>query len=309
MKLFPSLRSRVLWFSEASYHQECLCALLHSSFPRPYCYKHSHSMLLKPPCFALEMVLAWWWAVPGFLQTWHLAFRLKSSSDQKTLFLIVWESFRCLLANSRSAVMCFHLANLPWWMQRWLFSWTGLLSPQSWSFVIVTIDFLVTCLTKAFLPLSLRVARSKKSLPGSKLLPFMEDGGLCAYWELPQICGLILSQRSKDNWTIKNYGFAQINSLILTSCEFICFVSKKWASLAHQLVLNSFYEVLHVPSEWIEMNTSILIAGANNGLIPYTQYRTRAWLVCPTTTRLAGLCTWIRKGEITADCNLQFTDI
>lgn len=156
-------------------------------------------MLLKPPCFTLGMVLAWWWAVPGFLQTWHLAFRLKSSSDQKTLFLIVWESFRCLLANSRSAVTCFHLANLPWWMQRWLFSWTGLLSPQSWSFVIVTIEFLVTCLTKAFLPLSLRVARSKKSLVGSKLLPFMNNGGLCAYWELPQICGLILSQRSKDN--------------------------------------------------------------------------------------------------------------
>jgi hypothetical protein len=48
--------------------------------------------------------------VPGFLQMWRLAFRPKSSilvsSDQRILFLMVWESFRCLLANSKRAVMC-----------------------------------------------------------------------------------------------------------------------------------------------------------------------------------------------------------
>ena len=60
--------------------------------------------------------------VPGFLQTWRLAFRPKSSilvsSDQRMLFLMVWESFRCLLANSKRAVTCillsgFRLATLP----------------------------------------------------------------------------------------------------------------------------------------------------------------------------------------------------
>jgi hypothetical protein len=52
-----------------------------------------------------------------------LAFRPKSSvsfsSDQRILFLMVWESFRCLLANTKRAVMClllrsgFRLATLP----------------------------------------------------------------------------------------------------------------------------------------------------------------------------------------------------
>ena len=40
-----------------------------------------------------------WWMVPGFLQTWHLAFRPKSSifdsSNQRILFLMVW-GLRCL---------------------------------------------------------------------------------------------------------------------------------------------------------------------------------------------------------------------
>ena len=59
--------------------------------------------MLPPPCFTVGMV-------PGFLQMWSLAFRPKSvmldSSDQRILFLMVWESFRCLLANSKRAVMC-----------------------------------------------------------------------------------------------------------------------------------------------------------------------------------------------------------
>ena len=55
--------------------------------------------MLPPPCFTVGML-------PGFLQMWRLAFRPKSSilvsSDQRILFLMVWDSFRCLLANSQA---------------------------------------------------------------------------------------------------------------------------------------------------------------------------------------------------------------
>jgi hypothetical protein len=47
--------------------------------------------------------------VPGFPQMWRLELKPKSSilasSDQIILFLMVWESLRCLLANSKWAVM------------------------------------------------------------------------------------------------------------------------------------------------------------------------------------------------------------
>ena len=55
---------------------------------------------------------------------------------------MIWESFRCLLANSRRAVMClllrsgFRLATLPYRpdggvLEKWLSFWKVLLSPQS----------------------------------------------------------------------------------------------------------------------------------------------------------------------------------
>ena len=94
--------------SGAGFHQGSLCTLLRTSFPRFWLVsqsllaeKHPHSMMLPPPCFTVGMAA-------GFLQTWCLAFRLNSyilvSSDQRILFLVVWESFRCLLANSKWAV-------------------------------------------------------------------------------------------------------------------------------------------------------------------------------------------------------------
>ena len=43
----------------------------------PATEKHPHSIMLPPPCFTVWMVLARWWAVPGFLQTWRLAFKAK----------------------------------------------------------------------------------------------------------------------------------------------------------------------------------------------------------------------------------------
>jgi hypothetical protein len=68
--------------------------------------------------------------VPGFHQTWRLAFRPKSSvlvsSDQRIFFLMLWESFRCFLANSKRAVKClmsgFCLVTLPQRPDEWLLS-------------------------------------------------------------------------------------------------------------------------------------------------------------------------------------------
>ena len=91
-------------------------------------------MLLPPPCFTVGMV-------SGFLQTWLLAFRLKSwlvSSDQIILFLMV---FRCLLANSSGLSCAFYWGVASVWplyhkgliggvLQRWLSFWKVLPSPQ-----------------------------------------------------------------------------------------------------------------------------------------------------------------------------------
>ena len=90
------------------------------------------------------------------------------SLDQRILFLMVWESFRCILANCRRAAMClllrsgFHLATLPYWPDCWiaaemvvLLEGSPLSTKERWSYDRVTIGFLVTSLTKALLPRSL----------------------------------------------------------------------------------------------------------------------------------------------------------
>ena len=118
--------------------------------------------MLPPPCFTVGMV-------PGFLQTWRLAFRPKSSilvsSNQRILFLMVWESFRCLLANSKLTVMClFYEEWLPSGhstIKAWsvedaekvvLLECSPISTEELWSSVRVTIGFLVNSLTKALLP-------------------------------------------------------------------------------------------------------------------------------------------------------------
>jgi hypothetical protein len=58
------------------------------------------------------------------------------------------------------------------------------------SSVRVTIGFLVTSLTKALLPRLLSVASSRKSVSGSKLLPFKNDGGHCVLVDL-QCCRMM----------------------------------------------------------------------------------------------------------------------
>lgn len=59
----------------SGYHQEWLCILIHSSFPRLVSQFLLHSVMQPPPCFTVAMVLARWWEVSGFPQTWHLASR------------------------------------------------------------------------------------------------------------------------------------------------------------------------------------------------------------------------------------------
>ena len=140
--------------------QGSLSTLLHSSFPQSWLVsqflplKHLHSMTLPPPCFTVGMVLARWWAVPGFLQTWHLAFEssILVSSDQGILFLLLWESFRCLLANKRAA-MCLYWGVASVWplykalIGGVLLKGSPIFTEELWSPVRVTIGFLVTSLT------------------------------------------------------------------------------------------------------------------------------------------------------------------
>ena len=104
--------------------------------------------MLPPPCFTVGMVLVWWWVVPGFLQTWRLTFRLKSSifvsSDQRIL------SFRCILANSRWAAICLLLRS-GFRLSGWTIGFLALL-PQSLSLegrpalgrVLVVPNFFIT---------------------------------------------------------------------------------------------------------------------------------------------------------------------
>ena len=105
VNLRPSLRSWVLWsrFSPriSLYNVPFIFPSILTSLTVPAAEKHPHSVMLPPPCFTVGMV-------PGSLHMWRLAFRPRSSilvsSDQGILFLMVWESFKCLLANSKLAV-------------------------------------------------------------------------------------------------------------------------------------------------------------------------------------------------------------
>ena len=95
----------------------------------------------------------------------------------------------CLLLRSG-----FRLATLPyrpdWWIAAEmvvLLEGSPLSTEERWSSDRVTIGFLVTSLTKALLPPIAqfrRPASSRKSPGGSELLPFTDDGGHCAHWDL-----------------------------------------------------------------------------------------------------------------------------
>ena len=80
-------------------------------FPGPFHWKTPTSMMLPPPCFTIGVVLGRWWAVPAYSR--HLELRpngsILVSSDERILFLTLWESFRRFFANSQQAFMCLSL--------------------------------------------------------------------------------------------------------------------------------------------------------------------------------------------------------
>ncbi len=153
VNLRPSLMSWALWRRFSSRISLYLAAFIFPSIatsrPVPAAEKHPHSMMLPPPCFTVGTVLDRWWAVPGFLHTYRLELRPKSSilvsSDQRILFVTILESFRCFLANSMWAFMCLalrsHKAPTGGGLQWWLTFYNFLPSPEcisgaqpQWSF-------------------------------------------------------------------------------------------------------------------------------------------------------------------------------
>lgn len=80
-------------------------------------------MLLPPLRLTVGMGLAWWCALIGFLHTCRLAFTPKR--DQRNVCLTDWESFSCILENSR------HACHVPF-TKDWLLSgpWCFCILPQ-----------------------------------------------------------------------------------------------------------------------------------------------------------------------------------
>ena len=147
-----SLRSWALWsrFSlrMSLYFPPFTLSSNLTSLPVPGAWKHLHSMMLPAPIFTIGRM-------PGFLQTWRLEFRPKSSilvsSDQKILFLMAWEYFQgklqvgCHVPFTGSG---FCLATLPyrpdWWSSAEmvvLLECSPISTEELWSSVRVTIGF------------------------------------------------------------------------------------------------------------------------------------------------------------------------
>ncbi len=94
----------------------------------PHSIKHPHSMMLPPPCFTVGTVLDRWWAVPGFLHTYRLELRPKSSilvsSDQRILqvfFSKLHAGFHVSCTEERlpsghSAIKAPTGGGLQWWL-------------------------------------------------------------------------------------------------------------------------------------------------------------------------------------------------
>ncbi len=137
----PSAQSEVLSTLEKVFVQDIpvLSSFpsIATSRPLPAAEKHPHSMMLPPPCFTVGTVLDRWWAVPGFLHTYRLELRPKSSilvsSDQRILFVTILEScgLSCVLHWGEASVgpLC-HKAPTGGGLQWWLTFYNFLPSPE-----------------------------------------------------------------------------------------------------------------------------------------------------------------------------------
>ena len=130
--------------------------------------------MLPPTCFTVGIV-------PGYIQTWCLVFRPKSSilfsSDQRILFLLVWESFRCQKAW---LVECCR-NGCPSGSFSHLHRGTVELSQSDHRVLGHLLDQGPSSLIGQF------GREVSSSLGGSKLLPFKNDGGHCVVGDL-QCC-------------------------------------------------------------------------------------------------------------------------
>ncbi len=132
----PSAQSEVLSTLEKVFVQDIpVLGRIHLSLDCnqsscPCSWKHPHSMMLPPPCFTVGTVLDRWWAVPGFLHTYRLELRPKSSilvsSDQRILqvfFSKLHAGFSCV------GPLC-HKAPTGGGLQWWLTFYNFLPSPE-----------------------------------------------------------------------------------------------------------------------------------------------------------------------------------
>ena len=89
VNLRPSLRSWALSSRFSSRISLYFAPFIFSSsltiLPVPATDKHSHSMMLPPPCFTIGMV-------PGFLHMWRLVFRPKRSIPSTSWLFLLWHA-------------------------------------------------------------------------------------------------------------------------------------------------------------------------------------------------------------------------
>ncbi len=165
VNLRPSLRSWALWRRFSSrislYLASFIFPSIATSRPVHAAEKHPHSMMLPPPCFTVGTVLDRWWAVPGFLHTYRLELRPKSSilvsSDQRILqvfFSKLHAGFHVSCTEER--LPSGHSAIKPRLVEGCSDGWLSTTSPISrmhlWSSATVIFGFFFTSLTKALLP-------------------------------------------------------------------------------------------------------------------------------------------------------------
>ena len=143
--------------------------------------------MLLPSCFTIGMV-------PGFLQPWcwHSGQRVQSWFHQRILFLMACESLGAFWQTPGMQACAFswplyHIGLIGGVLQRWLSFWKVLPSLQR------NFGALSEWPCQSDHAQFGRVACTRKSLGGSKFLPFKHDGGHCLLGDLqccsfPQIC-------------------------------------------------------------------------------------------------------------------------